>query len=953
MLKKISIFLSKNIFPFLILLICGILAWKNYDRGTFLLGWDSLHSEFNFKDSFYRAISGAWREDQGFGAVAIHSHMADLPRIIFSWLTSFVLPLNLVRYSYIFLCMVLGPLGMYLFLKYIFDREHKGFLTNVAAFLGSIYYLLNLGTLQHFYVVFEMFTAQFAFLPWLFLYTIKYLNDRKRSSLIIFSIITLLASPMAYAATLFYAYFAGLLVFLTSYVFFNKQKFKNIKTSFVILATTLLINSYWLLPNLYSVVTQSGIVSNSRINTLFSPEAFLRNRSYGDLADILINKSFLFGWNAFDFNANKYSELMKPWIDHLNDMKVIWIGYSIVAIYIFGFVLSMIKRNKIGLSFVGVTLLSLFFLFNENFITSGIFKFLYDNYGIFSEGFRMPFTKFSILYIFSTTFYFSYLLFEFFKLLNKYLIGRVANILVQVTIFMAIILYMLPAFKGNFISSVVKTELPPEYTKVFSWFNSNNNDRVAVLPLNSLWGWENHDWKYEGSGFLSFGIKNPLLIRDFDRWSPYNETFFNQASIALYDNDEVSFINILEKYKVKYLLLDESIINPGQDKETLKYQETKDLLNTLGFVESFKSGFLTVYDTGITTENVSVLNSYTPINEDLTYSKFDPVYEKYGNYIQDNNALTLPFVNFDTRGEVKFEIEDDKLQIINKAKNVKATLPISERVIEDFDKSHGYPETTNCDLMKTGNVIRTLSSFSRTYRAENGGVACDYFVYNQLKYNTSYVIHIKGQNKEGRSLKIYLYNWESKRVELEELLPTGDFDSYFVIYPKTNSDLETQLGSRTSSGYTLNVETRSFGRIASENIIEKIEFVPFNIKAVQDLQIDSDAIDKTIQTNNLQINNVKKYGTAIYRVETTGSGVIELGQGYENGWTALAISRSPLAISQLEHLKVNSWSNGFVVKANSQQPMTIDVFFWPQFLEWGGFLILLLTFFFIIVKSKK
>ena len=591
-------FLQNNIFPILIIIICGILAWKNYDSGTYLLGWDSLHSEFNFKDALHRTFWGVWREDQGLGAVAIHSHMADLPRIVFIWLESFFLPLNLIRYSYIFLCMFLGPLGIYYFLNYFFEREQSGWTTKISAFLGSIYYLLNLGTLQHFYVPFEMFTTQFAFLPWLFLYILKYMREHRKSNLIIYAVLNLLAMPMAYAATLFYAYFIGIVIFLIGYTLFNKQKLINLKKSFIVVTITLLINSFWLLPNFYTIITQGNVVSNSKINTLFSPEAFLRNRDYGDISDILIHKSFLFGWNAYNFDKKGYSELMKPWIDHLNNKKVVYIGYFISAIYILGMVLLLIKRNKIGLALFGVTFLSLFFLFNENFITSSLFKYLYDNFGVFREGFRMPFTKFSLLFIFSTSFYFAYLLFKLPKWLK----------FIQILLFAGIIFYMWPAFTGSFISNTVKTKLPSEYLQVFDWFGKNNNGRVAVLPLNSLWGWENHDWKYEGSGFLSFGIKNPILIRDFDRWSSYNETFFNEASSAFYNNKKELFKKVLEKYQVRYLLLDESVMNTDGDKE---------IIESLGFIKVFNSGFLTIYDTQLVINNFVSVAKYPEIDTSL------------------------------------------------------------------------------------------------------------------------------------------------------------------------------------------------------------------------------------------------------------------------------------------------------------------------------------------------
>ena len=89
-MKIVMRFLKKNLLALLIVLITSFLCWQNYVPNTWLSGWDTLHPEFDFPLNFQRVINGVWREEQGLGAVAGHSHMADLPRIILLYLLSFV-----------------------------------------------------------------------------------------------------------------------------------------------------------------------------------------------------------------------------------------------------------------------------------------------------------------------------------------------------------------------------------------------------------------------------------------------------------------------------------------------------------------------------------------------------------------------------------------------------------------------------------------------------------------------------------------------------------------------------------------------------------------------------------------------------------------------------------------------------------------------------------------------
>ena len=94
-------FLKRNTYSILIIIIVSAVAYLTYRPNTFLTGWDTLHPELNFSLNFERMFNGVWREEQGLGAVAGHSHMADLPRVVILWLLHFALPLSSLRYFYV------------------------------------------------------------------------------------------------------------------------------------------------------------------------------------------------------------------------------------------------------------------------------------------------------------------------------------------------------------------------------------------------------------------------------------------------------------------------------------------------------------------------------------------------------------------------------------------------------------------------------------------------------------------------------------------------------------------------------------------------------------------------------------------------------------------------------------------------------------------------------------
>ena len=617
----------------LLILISVIICFKNYSFGTFLSGWDTLHPEFNFGLNLQRVIFGVFRSEQGLGALAIHSHMSDLPRIIILYVFHFILPLSFLRYSYVFLNLILGPVGLYLFLNKYVTKD------KIGSFLGSLFYLLNLGTMQQFIVPFEMFTTQYAALPWLFLTITNYLYGNSRKNLLFFSLAAFFSIPLAYAATLWYLQFLALifytLVLITPSLV--KKNSKLAKKGLVLLALFLAINSFWLLPNLYSINSAGANVSLARINKLFSGQAFLYNKEFGNLADVSLMKTFLFDWSVFA-GGNNFTSLLKPWVSHLNAPYVALVGYLFSLMALAGLILSAAKKEKIALAILPILILSLFFLINANGPTGTLYLFLQQKFPLFKEALRFPDDK--VLGIF--TFVFA----VYFAFLQKFLLSFLKNKflkLIPVLIFgVLLIYYMLPAFSGNFISPYMRVKIPNSYFETFSWFNSQKDDgRIANLPINSFWGWEYYDWygynnqpSYQGSGFLWFGIKQPLLARDFDRWTSYNEQYYREMSFAVYSKDPQLLKQVISKYEIHYILLDQNIIAPENDKKILFYPETQTLLNQLqkeGFLSLEKTfGKISIYHINKPSENAIMNIPQVKGLETAYYS--DKAFAANGNY---------------------------------------------------------------------------------------------------------------------------------------------------------------------------------------------------------------------------------------------------------------------------------------------------------------------------------
>jgi hypothetical protein len=634
------------LFPLLFVLIVGIVAWHNITPGTFLTGWDTLHPEFNLTHAFISTIQGVWRGDQGLGAIAGHSHMSELPRLMYLLVAKIVLPLNLLRYSFFFLCLVLGPLGVFFLVRHLSPSKNRQ-VTNLAAFLSASFYLLNLTTVQHFYVPFEMFATQFAALPWLFLTLWLFLKNGQKKSLALFALVSFLATPQAYAATLFYAWAFVCVSFLGMNLVLQRLSKATVKRSIAIGLTILATNAFWILPNVYSITNQSSEIRESSINQIFSPEAFIHNKAYGDVGDVVIGKSFLFHWQEFNFKDNHFVDLLNEWNDYLAKPYVLAVLYAFAGMSFIGLVASLIKKDLFVWSTLPGLLITLFFLINENSPTGALFSFMRQHSSLIEEGFRMPFTKFSLILLLLNAVYLSHFFGLILRLYKNNLMVKSIRILLSGIVFSLLVYTVYPMFTGSLISESMRVTTPSEYFQAFDWFKTHEG-RVAQLPLNSMWGWQYNNWGYQGAGFAWFGIDNPFLTRDFDRWSAANETFFIQASTALASNDSKSFDQTLIKYNVRYIFYDESIINAGSTDVSIDNKEVEEMLRkSYQLVATFD--FIKIYQTPYGASDVTALPTYTATSTSETYS---PIGINTPT-VMSVQGIAYPFLNTDMRNGMK------------------------------------------------------------------------------------------------------------------------------------------------------------------------------------------------------------------------------------------------------------------------------------------------------------
>ena len=919
MFHKLKSWFTPYVYPLILLFIIGVLCGANYTANTYLSGWDTLHPEFNVPLAIERIFGSVWRSDQGLGAVAIQSHMADLPHVLYLLIASIVLPQSTLRYSFFFLMLLAGPLGMYALASHITKFTHR---EKLVGFLAGLTYLCNLGTVQHFVVPLEMFAVHYGLVPWLLLCVFQILENPSRKKLIVLAAVSFGASAQGQTATLLYAYIAGLVLFLVPYVLLHMSRWRVLfRRACMIVIITFAMNAYVILPNVYAVVTHGSDVRNSKVNQLFSPEAFAKNQEFGTIQNASLLKNFLFDWELYNFNSKpqQFEPVLNEWINHLKTPLVSFIGYGVFALSLVGIVTAVAKRRRMLIVLILGYAVSFTMLLTGMWPMTIVFEKLGTVLPVAREALRFPFTKFSILFMVPLSIYAAYGVLSIMVLLKKL---HITQRVIAISYVVCILVYFLPAFTGNLINPAMRITIPSRYNDLFSWFDKQDHaGRVAILPIHSFWNWVYYDWGYQGAGFLQFGIPQPILDRDYDRWSPYNEQYQREMVYAVYSQQPDVLRSVLTKYNIRYILFDESVQNTnGRDEATFKWAIPGLLSQTqvTHEVATF-GGTLHVYD---------VTTSHSPV---VTYTDIPGIGPRMSGGPEDTAYDTIQaYVTYSNTNDI---VQPYRGAFTNDERFVANDIPMTP-VVSFFPSTSTLVPLQRCS---TSAIQESRDLVGGTLRyTSTGGPLCDHISFPTLTHDNGYIMEITSRNISGFPLQICISN------------PLSRLCNIFVHLGK-NAKLTTERFllpplADGSQGYSVDVNNFAIHGQTSTN----------ELSNVQVFQIDYPVITgkNSLPTTGARATDAttRTYGTwlTVANVQTEDASMVAFDQAYDNGWLAWFDGKF------LPHVLVNNWSNGWTLdqSAINNQQSTIFIFFWPQILEWIGFALLPIPFLILLVRKN-
>lgn len=968
MKSKLLSFLKSYRFQVLILLITTLLFIVNYLPKTYLTGWDNLQTELfpwlNLKRSFF----AVWQEYQSFGLVSGLAHASDLIRSVFIWLISFILPQNVIRYVFHILMLFIGGLGLFTLLNTLWFKDKK-----IYSFIGALFYMFNLGTIQIFYVPYEAFSVFFAFLPleiWGFL---KLLESKNKSNLFLFILINFLATPQSYVQTLFLVYISILFCIVLGRTI-ETRSFLPVKMSILPFVLILFINSFWILPQTYFLKIQGNVVKDAKINQLANDNLFYENREKGTISNFLKMEGFY-----FDLSRSNQKPLFLEWKNHFNNNYFMFLQYFIAFVILLG----IFKKKKYNYSLLLIYVLVLIALLNATPPFSWINDLLRQN-DFVNRVFRSPFTKFIIPYSLLASIFFA----SGIKVITDFLYRFRLEIFkkyILLLVLLIIFLYSLPTFQGFLFSPSVKVSIPKEYIELTEYFKSiDKNKRITLLPDYTFWGWFYTRWGYDGSGFLWYGIEQPIVSRTFDVWSNKSESYFWEMKAALEAESVNEFEKILEKYNIDYLILDKSLLPISSTIRGLQYDRIEAMLSqskNIQYIKKWKDLSLFEIKHPKKIENFISFSSLLPnIGPQIKITNKDIAYLNIGDYqtnIFKDYDKYFPFLDFMTQTNIAgktWNIKEDNKNFeitrimdlgsnnynlatlsanikqglfaelgINGKGSIFITLP--KEIAQTFNINS--TEIDNCGLNK-GNINVSKKHSLINIITSEGATACFNYDGPKLEQRDGYLVKLNSSYNKGRNLFFYILDKTKKQGYIETRLENGT--EYHLISPRYYYGL----------GFSFNFQSNSYRNLISSNSLTALSIYKFPVDEIKNVTL----INNNYQEKNTKyydsFNSKKKnYYTYDINIEPSTPGILTLYQTYDSGWKAYEM-KSPLSKTfpflfgkQLkEHVLVNNWANGWVVN-DKVDINDVKIIFWPQYLEYLGFLFLIFSFVWMIFWKKK
>jgi len=295
---------------------------------------------------------------------------------------------------------------------------------------------------------------------------------------------------------------------------------------------------------------------------------------------------------------------------------------------------------------------------------------------------------------------------------------------------------------------------------------------------------------------------------------------------------------------------------------------------------------------------------------------------------------------------------------INTNSDAEIVLPDYSNLNQDYlPRNYAYNrKPKNCDNFNETSFDRKYSLDKYTYEAEDA-ISCDSVDTANINTRSSYLVDFVYRNIEGKGLDVCFASGVLQKCMLQDRLMTLEGRFYDVGNVKIESFILPSYPE--ASKIQINIGNQSIGHIKTVNELYSIntKYIPYKwLKGVYTGSL------KAINNNKLKVLSVKKIHTYKYEVTTNNQkGLLVLNQSFDNGWvmynsnSCLFGLTTPLTCFHKvkDHRLISNWANGWMVSDSNNLSARYVILFWPQYMQFAGYLILVAWIFILLVLVWK
>ena len=427
----------------------------------------------------------------------------------------------------------------------------------LAGLISGLFYMLNPYVAINILPLRQVSYIIYALLPLIFGIFVKGLTEKRNIRFAIIAAFVMLLPTSVYVDPSFIPFtFLPLLLYLIFFILTNPKKtalFSAFKFSVALVVTWILLNLYWLIPDVYSFSNEFEKVASAYSSLGVSFQSIVQLNS----APILGAIRLLGYWGL---NSGYKGAPYFIWASAYQNPLLIVISFLIP---ILAFTPALLKpKDKHVLFFTSFAIISLLLVNGSN---SPVGNWIYSHIPLFGALFNTPYLRFGMYIVLAYAFLIGYALTEISSRLTTHLkktryLRRqiISGIPIVLILFLIVGVYAFPLWTGDVIrpgTQVLQSnryQMPPYYQTASDWLGSDPSDfKILVLPISTI---GNAELKWTNGGYDGPYPADWLFPKAVITSSTAGNGIAGIAAQLIINNQTTAASKILALMNVKYVL---------------------------------------------------------------------------------------------------------------------------------------------------------------------------------------------------------------------------------------------------------------------------------------------------------------------------------------------------------------------------------------------------------------